>query len=404
MRLGNHAVSFEFAGIPIVGNLANGYVIGLTSEGSAICKRLAYEEVSEHEIVAVDQNLLDHLKLGRFFESPASSRDISSAYLHVTQRCNLACLGCYSDDLQRNALADAPFSSIIHAIDELSKGNVKRLVISGGEPFLRNDLADIARYARTEAGIPSVSILSNGTCVDASQLAQMKGVVDCVSVSFDGYASDAPAYIRGEQRFDQLAEAIATIQKAGIPAHIIPTIHARNIDDIEQYVSLSKKLGATINFSVLSCESKAGPLRDLIFSDSDLVRLGQAMITAGEKDSVSLRDTPMSTNLSVKRSCGAGCQTISVGADGMVYPCHMLHRPELAMGNLFKGAIEEVVISKVRRIFDELDARELEQCGSCQYVLLCGGGCRARALRVRCFEASRPLLRHDHHILRRIGR
>lgn len=380
MKLGDRVVLFDFAGIPIVGNLTNGYVIGLTSEGSDICKKLSIAGATEEEIAAVDQNLLEHMKRGGFFESPPPLRDVTSAYLHVTQRCNLTCAGCYSDDPMRNALMDAPLNQITHAIDELSKGGVKQLVISGGEPFLRNDLAQIVQYAKKEAAIESVTVLSNGTCIDPIQLSEMTGIVDCVSVSVDGYSSDTPAYIRGEQRFDQLVRAVKAIKKAKIAAHIIPTVHALNVDDIEEYVKLSKRLGVTLNFSVLSCESTSGPLKDLIFSEADLIHLGTTMIAVGEKGEASMRDTPMSMNLSVKRSCGAGCKTLSVTADGTVYPCHMLHRQELAMGNLFKGAIEEVVVSKTRRLLDELDVEAFERCGSCEYMLICGGGCRARSL------------------------
>ncbi len=40
MQFERQVVVFDFCGIPMVGNLHNGAVIGLTAEGAAICERL----------------------------------------------------------------------------------------------------------------------------------------------------------------------------------------------------------------------------------------------------------------------------------------------------------------------------------------------------------------------------
>ncbi|MFR1638937.1 MAG: SPASM domain-containing protein, partial [Eggerthellaceae bacterium] len=91
-------------------------------------------------------------------------------------------------------------------------------------------------------------------------------------------------------------------------------------------------------------------------------------------------DAPVGVNLTVKRNCGAGCKSLSVDADGTIYPCHMLHRPELAMGNAFTGAVLDALQTDVSRTFQTLDAEKFEDCGACRYLRICGGGCRARSL------------------------
>lgn len=84
--------------------------------------------------------------------------------------------------------------------------------------------------------------------------------------------------------------------------------------------------------------------------------------------------------LSVRTSCGAGTRTLSVAADGTVYPYHMLHRPELAMSNAFRDPAGAILSGETARSFRALDVRGIEACTSCPVRLLCGGGCRARAL------------------------
>lgn len=380
MKFVDEVVLFDFAGIPMVGSLGTGYAIGLTDEGAAVCARLEKEDVPEEDIAAVDPALLEHLVKGGFFETAKADGRVLSAYLHVTQRCNLNCAGCYSLDEQRNMLSDAPLSSLKHAIDELASAGVMRLVVSGGEPFLREDLPEIVEHAKRERGIDSVTVLSNGTCMSDAALERLAPNVDCVSVSFDGCSASAPAYIREEQRFDELVAAVRAVQAAGIQAHIIPTVHAKNIDDLKDYVRLSKDLGATLNFSLLTCEPDDEALGGLLPDDDALRRLGRSILTLDDGKPILALDAPVGLNLTVKRRCGAGCESLSIGADGAIYPCHMLHRREYAMGNVFSSSIAEAMSGDVARLFKELDASSFEDCSDCKYVRICGGGCRARSL------------------------
>ena len=380
MRFRDQVVAFDFAGIPMVGNMNTGYAIGLTAEGADVCERLLREEVAETEVAAVDAALLEHLVRGGFFSDEKPADAVVSAYLHVTQRCNLNCVGCYSYDDQRNCLPDAPLDAIERALDELTAAGLATLIISGGEPFLRDDLPDIVAYAKRTCGIKAVTVLSNGTCLAEGALAALAPNVDCVSISFDGCSASAPAYIREEQRFDELVAAVKAVQAAGIQAHIIPTVHARNIDDLAEYVRLSKDLGATLNFSLLTCEPNDEVLGGLLPGESELRMLGRALLTLDNGKPLPAMDAPVGVNLTVKRNCGAGCKSLSVDADGTIYPCHMLHRPELAMGNAFTGAVLDALQTDVSRTFQTLDAEKFEDCGACRYLRICGGGCRARSL------------------------
>ncbi|MEA5020174.1 MAG: SPASM domain-containing protein [Gordonibacter sp.] len=379
MRFGDQVVAFDFAGFPMIGNLNTGYAIGLTAEGAAVCARLLQEDVAEAEIIAVDEALFQHLVRGGFFTNEVPADGVLSAYLHVTQRCNLNCVGCYSLDNQRNRLPDAPLDHIKHALDELSKAGLITLIISGGEPFLRSDLPDIVAYAKHNCGIKAVTVLSNGLCMTEAALAALAPNVDCVSVSFDGCSASAPAYIRQEQRFDELVEAVGMVREAGIPAHIIPTVHAKNLDDLKDYVRLSKELEATLNFSLLTC-APDDELASLLPDDDSLHRLGASMLTLDDGKPILAMDAPVALNLTVKKCCGAGFKAVSVGADGTLYPCHMLHRPELAMGNIFTSTLSEALTSEISARFRAMSVDKFDGCSECRYMRICGGGCRARSL------------------------
>lgn len=378
MRLGSHIVRFDLRGIPVVGNTITGTLVGLTPEGATLCDAMLERDVARKNIPVECEELVSYLATHGFEEGAGASETscLSSAYLHVSNTCNLSCVGCYSADCNRNRAADPSLENLCHAIAALAQLGVTRMVVSGGEPFLRRDLPDIVRNAR-EQGMESIAVLTNGTRCSDKVLARLAGNVDVISVSFDGTSPESAAFIRREQLFDTLVDAVKRIQTAGIHAHMLPTLHSRNIQDVPAYIELSKQLGCTVGFSLLS--GARADLGDLMPGDSCLARLANVMIEVANKgDAASIDDAfnPMRA-LSVRICCGAGKNSVSVASDGTVYPCHMLHRSEFALGNAFTDDALEIASNLSQFTLPSVD--EIEGCSSCENRYFCGGGCRARA-------------------------
>ncbi|MCH3948806.1 MAG: radical SAM protein [Olsenella sp.] len=368
----------------MLGNYRTGAVIGLTDAGANICKRMFDVDVPISEVTKVDEALAIALQSGCFCRTYNSSSDhkLCSAYLHVTQRCNFHCLGCYSYDKKRNNCQDASFESICHAISELAKGGISALVISGGEPFLRSDLLEITKFARQKCNINSIVILSNGVGISEASLQGFAPYVNAISVSIDAPDKNTMSWIRIDQLFDQQMGAISAIKEAGIPAHIIPTIYSKNcdIEHLNQYVDLSKQIGASISFSLLTCQDDNAASKYVPTSEQ-LKQMGIDLLNLNQQNDVKVLDMPAGNGgLTIRHSCGAGSKIISVGADGTVYPCHMLHNKEYAMGNLFIEGLEEIMRSPIAKAFLEVDAEGIAGCRSCAYLPFCGGGCQARIL------------------------
>ncbi|WP_282208745.1 radical SAM/SPASM domain-containing protein [Parvibacter caecicola] len=376
MRFGSNVVAFDLCGIPAVGNLDNGAVAGLTPEGAQLCQRLFEEDVAEEEARRIDPTLAQWLIDSEFFAEPRETAPLTLAYLHVTQRCNLSCAGCYSEDDARNNCEDAPTDAMLRAIDELAEGGVNVLTISGGETFLRPDLPQLLQRAK-EAGIGTVTVITNGTCTSDEALAALAPWADAIAVSFDGWSAQCPAHIRGEQRFHLLCDTVHRIQAAGISAHITPTIHGKNAGDMARYVQLARELGATMNYSLLSCES-SDALAPLLPSDEALRSLAQSLLAQGSMPKSSGGPVPFS--LFAATSCGAGVKELSVAADGAVYPCHMLMQPQFHLGNIFEEPLETIRQRALEMGFSQLTVDEFDGCRDCGHRYLCGGGCRARAL------------------------
>lgn len=379
MRFNASVARFDLGGIPVVGNVATGCIVGLTPEGDALCDELMGRDVTSAEIPPTCLPLVEYLSAQGFFAKDAVAKPcLSSAYLHVTNTCNLSCTGCYSSDANRNRAPDPTRAELEHAVGLLAELGIERLVISGGEPFVRRDLSDIVRVAR-DAGIASVSVLTNGTLCTRDRLDELTGLVDVVSVSFDGPSAEARAYVRQEQLFDRLVEAVRAIAQAGIRPHILPTLHAKNGADVPAYVELAHSLGATISFSLLS--GSRAKIGDLWPDDVCLGCLADALFDVGASAEGVDYDGRFDTAsaLAARISCGAGRTGVSVASDGSIYPCHMLHVRDYRLGDAFVDAAEDVFAAL--RSFDLPAVDAIATCSSCGKRYLCGGGCRARAYR-----------------------
>jgi len=169
------------------------------------------------------------------------------------------------------------------------------------------------------------------------------------------------------------------------------TIHSKNCCNLQDYVELSRKLEVGISFSLLTCSPYDEVFKDYIPTSKQLDLLGKELTVLGQ-EGVSVNDMPINSSIDVRRSCEVGTKIISIGADGSVYPCHMLHDEKLIMGNAFKQPLSEIKQSKIAKELQQLHVDQFEICSECEHRYLCGGGCRARS-----YYKNQNFISHDYY-------
>jgi radical SAM protein with 4Fe4S-binding SPASM domain len=280
-------------------------------------------------------------------------------------------LGCYSYIDRRNQKKELSLKAYKKIIDELLKSGVDTMVISGGEPLLREDLYLICKYAK-ENGITMLQVISNGT-MPISKYDRIIPYIDKLTISLDGFESGV-SYIRDAGIMPNIEKTINHCKKL-VETTFVATLNKKNLHLQSKYDELSKKLGVEFNFSLLTVKADE-IFEELLVRKDDFVKMLDQYQEA-EDNSVKTEKICECT-LECKKSCGAGKSMISISASGNVYPCHMLHQEELCMGNI----LEENLISLVNSEKNYLKNWTVEdkiQCKDCQYRYLCGGGCHARA-------------------------
>ena len=86
----------------------------------------------------------------------------SFVILFVTARCNARCSFCFYGDNVRDASLSEELTAEEYSLISKSAGKVPYLLLSGGEPVLRDDLADIIGYFVENASSRFVTVPSNG--------------------------------------------------------------------------------------------------------------------------------------------------------------------------------------------------------------------------------------------------
>lgn len=367
-KLVNDCVRFKSMDIEMLGNPRKGNLFGLDEEGVSLVNKLIkgcdiqIEKLSESE-----KQLIEALeKSNQFTHSNEVVESAKAAYFHVTSKCNMNCPGCYSIS-QRNYDVDLSFNEIKKIIDNLSDANVKSLVISGGEPFLRNDIIDILRYIKQNSKIQYVCCITNGLD-DLNRYIDACKYIDELSFSLDGYSKET-SYFR-KMSHDNVVDVMKKLKDVHSTLSIIFTLHKKNLMYYKKMVDLANILDVNYEFSIFTapyCEQN----KQYILTDEDIMSLNDII----KNDNLLISDTVVTNNIGCRDCCGAGSKLISVSANGNMFPCHMFFEDKFILGNALKDNIDDIYM-KNRPMFS---VNKKTKCSKCEYQYICGGGCLFRS-------------------------
>ncbi|NPV52937.1 MAG: radical SAM protein [Firmicutes bacterium] len=290
-------------------------------------------------------------------------------YLNVTDRCNLACRTCYFGAASCTLSGDDPMSTadILGALASIAPLKPDSLVLSGGEPFIRKDAIEIIEAAARAARC--VTALTNATLINREIAGALAATHAKVQVSIEGPVADIHDAIRGKGSFDLAMKGVRLLLESGVSdIELVPTLTRRNIRHAWDVIKLAGDLGVGYHFSLFMPVGRGQcNRREFDLSPEELCLWFCEMLKYERPDPVSFMSDP-------RESCGAGDREISVGPDGEVYPCPLLHYPELSMGNVLREGFDDICL-RTGGIVANVD--EKEQCSTCNVRYFCGGGCAA---------------------------
>lgn len=289
--------------------------------------------------------------------------------LELTYRCNLSCKHCFIEKDKRNQESELSLDEIKGILDQLVEMGTFFIGFTGGEIFIRDDLFDIARYAKKRGFL--ITFMTNGTLITPEMINEIKKIKPLkFEISLYGATSSTHDHITGvDGSFETTVQSIKALTGAGVNVVIKSPLMNLNIREYEKMKAFSEKLGnyAKINPGIIPRrDGSSEPMQyDLSFDEMDDYLPANIGIGLFDyyKDEYK--------NPSDRLICKAGLSTCSISPDGNVFPCILM---PIELGNLKEKRFKEIwhirpseSLKKLR----SLSSRDIKPCYTCDLLKHC---------------------------------
>jgi 12,18-didecarboxysiroheme deacetylase len=327
---------------------------------------------------------------------------------NMTQRCNLKCVHCYAHAVEPSNHKDTISTGQAKAmIDDLAQFGAPVILFSGGEPLVREDLVELAKYA-TSKGMRAV-ISTNGTLITKAKARELKEVgLSYVGISLDG-AEAVHDKFRGVAGSYRLAlKGVENCQAEGLKVGLRFTINKRNASEIPHLFDLIESLEVPrICFYHLVYSGRGSELikEDLDHAETravvDLIMdrprdlhdrgLPKEVLTVDnhadgpyvyfrllKEDPKRAAEVLELLRMNEGNSSGRGIGCISW--DGSVHADQFMRHH--TFGNVLERPFSEIWTDEKIELLHKLKDKRPHvkgRCASCRFLNICGGNFRARA-------------------------
>jgi MoaA/NifB/PqqE/SkfB family radical SAM enzyme len=186
------------------------------------------------------------------------------ALVRINGHCNMSCSFCFID----RTVPDFESSDLMQEIRQLHAGGARHLMLSGGEPTLHPDLAEMIRLSK-EMGYRVVEMQSNGVKAADPDYARTlrEAGLDEVCLSLHSANPDKSDEItRLPKAFWKTVQGMHNFQELGLEtkfAHVITELNYRELPDTIRFLRDEfppQKHSLSICFGIVQ------PISDLVFS------------------------------------------------------------------------------------------------------------------------------------------
>lgn len=318
---------------------------------------------------------------------------VLTAWLHVTNGCNLRCPYCYvrksaeamDEPTGRAAVESVIASAVAHGF------RIVKLKYAGGEASLNHRLVvTLHEYAAELAAASGLrleaTLLSNGVRLPERLVRTCKEAGIRVMISLDGVGDlhdvQRP-FANGRPSFHLVERTIAELIEQGCPPHLSVTVTGRNADGLPDVVRFALERDLTFSINLFRDNECAATVPDLQYEEEEIIGSLRAAFEVIERSlprwsvlgSVLDRGQLLQPR---QRSCGVGQDYLVIDQHGQVAKCHM--EIERTLGDVFSSD-PLTLVRQDRTSALNLLAEEKEGCRDCTWRYWCSGGCSVATFR-----------------------
>ena len=293
--------------------------------------------------------------------------------LALTHRCNLRCVHCYVLPNAKPPDSELSTGDWLALAREAADAGCFSILLTGGEPLLRNDFAEIYLGIR-KLGI-HVMLFTNATRVDERAVATLCSAPPRL-IEVTVYGASPATYERVTGRAEGHAEAmrgIALLRAAGLPVRLKTVLMQPNRHEFEALRALAAAGEPAMRYDAV--------IQPRFRGDTEVARLRVPPADVAELEARAIPELPRQWRAQQARqaaqpapgpsplyACAAGAISFYVSAEGLVQPCVSAVRHGVRYG---RGGLL-AAFRTCRRNVRELRAPAGYECSTCGDRVFCG--------------------------------
>ena len=320
----------------------------------------------------------------RFRAMETRVHELNYLFWECTTRCNLHCVHCGSDCTAASGEKDMPAADFLSALDTLPKEVMVRpftVVLTGGEPLMRPDIAEIGREIR-KRGV-GWSMVTNGWLYDGEMHRKLMGAgMGALTISLDGLGEDHDCMRGRKGCYQRTVEAINIAAKERrLNFDVVTCVTQRNLPHLQEIYGQLASMGVRQwrIFTIIPI-GRATEHEELHLNDSQFVKLMDFIVEKRKGDG------PMNVTFScegylgryerrVRQTpyfCHAGINIASVLIDGTISACPNIDRVAFGQGNIYNDNLWDVWQNRFQP-FRNRDWARRGMCKDCKVFKNCLG-------------------------------
>ncbi len=315
----------------------------------------------------------------------------------ATRRCNLKCVHCGSPseevDLGEELSADEVVRAFEQIAEDFDMSQFRHINITGGEPFVREDLLEVLRRINRYPSYRNIDIQTNGIIL--AQNPELFSVLNkCgvtgLGVSIDGLEQTHDAFRRIRGGFVKAFNAARLGVEHGYTVTVSVVAHKKNIEEISELYELVKNEIKPRIFRIMTID----PIGRTECDSKDLLepeQVRQVIDFLKTQYRQSCPDYADQRTTMVELGCGgwlgkelegtirpfifhciAGINNLGILYDGKLASCSNISR-EFIEGDLKKDRIKDVWENCYQR-YRDFEWKKTGQCLNCEEWDCCHGG------------------------------
>lgn len=317
-----------------------------------------------------------------------------SAWLHVTNACNLRCHYCFLDKSSEHMADDTARRAVSAIIRSATKHGFKhiRLKYAGGEASLHlGRVLAIHGYATELAQQQELSlsayIISNGVVLAQRVVDQFKSRLIGITISLDGIGASHDSqrhFLNGQGSFKYVDRTITRLLDSGLVPNINITISQRNLHGLAELIEYILERGMPFTFSYYRDNDCSSHLQDLKYTNAQMIAAMRSIFSMIEKHLpkrclLSSLIDKANLNYLHNHSCGVGQNYLVIDQHGGIAKCHSDIKQTITTVDADDPL--QIIKSDLLGVQGH-SVEDKEGCRSCEWRYWCTGGCPLLTYRV----------------------